>query len=160
MRVIAKVHIVEDSALKTMNISLFLKENFPFFSYIEISGSYQSAIRAITETKPDLIILDMTLPTFDRKPNTREGRMRPLGGYDLMHKMVFRSISAHVIVVTQLETFGEGDEEISFSEVTSRCKKDFPNIFCGSVYYDQSGMNWQSELKKLVQIVLDKIEKK
>lgn len=152
----AKVHIVEDSTLKAMNISSFLTENFPFLSPIEVSGSFQSAIKAITEIKPDLIILDMTLPTFDRKPNVREGRMRPLGGYDLMYKMKYRSISVNVIIVTQLETFGEGDEELSFSEITSRCEKDFPNLFCGSVYYDQSGMNWQTELGKLVRIVLGK----
>lgn len=144
------VHIVEDSALKASNISSFFAHTFSFLRQPDISGSFQAAMRAITKSKPDLIIMDMTLPTFDRKPNAREGRMRPIGGYDLMCKMKHKSIYASVIVVTQLETFGEGDEEVSFTEITSRCKRDFPDMFLGSVYYDQSGLNWQAELERLV----------
>ncbi|WP_025040678.1 response regulator [Nitrosospira briensis] len=155
---IKKALIVEDSALKATNISSFLAKDFPFLPPATISGSFQSAIRAISETKPDLIILDMTLPTFDRKPNSREGRLRPLGGYDLMCKMNHKSLSAQIVVVTQLETFGEGDEEISLSEITCRCERNFPNLFVGSVYYDQSGMNWQTELRRLVRIALSKSE--
>lgn len=154
---IAKVYIVEDSTLKASNISSFLRKRFPLISPAKVFGSFQSAIRAIMTDRPDLIILDMTLPTFDRKPNSRGGRMRPLGGYDLMCKMEYRSISAHVIVVTQLESFGEGDEEISFLEVANRCQRDFPNLYCGSVYYDQSGINWQTELENLVSNILCKI---
>lgn len=147
----ASIYIVEDSVLKANNISDFLHEEFGEFFCTSLYGSFQSALRAIDSSVPDLIVLDMTLPTFDRKPNSREGRMRPIGGYDLMYKMKHRSLVAAVIVVTQLEKFGEGDEEVSFSEITARCERDFPDIFLGSVYYDQGGLNWQSELASLVQ---------
>jgi CheY-like chemotaxis protein len=150
------VHVVEDSALKASNICTFFAHAFPTIAQPEVSGSFQSAMRAIMEMKPDLIIMDMTIPTFDRKPNAREGRMRPIGGYDLMCKMKHRAILASVIVVTQLETFGEGDEEVSFSEITSRCEREFPDLFLGSVYYDQSGLSWQADLEKLVSSLLSK----
>ncbi len=84
--------------------------------------------------------------------------MRPLGGYDLMCKMKHRSISAAVIVVTQLETFGEGDEEVSFDEITQRCARDFPDIFLGSVYYDQGGLTWQADLGRLVEAFMGRRE--
>lgn len=152
------VHIVEDSALKASNISSFFAQKYSFLLPPDISGSYQSAMRAIAESKPDLVIMDMTIPTFDRKPNAREGRMRPIGGYDLMSKMKHKSISASVIVLTQLETFGEGEEEVSFEEITNRCRRDFMDIFLGSVYYDQSGLNWQTELGMLIDSFLSKEE--
>ena len=148
------VHIVEDNTFKATSISDFLKGEFGEILCTSVYGSFQSALRAIEVSVPDLIVLDMTLPTFDRKPNSREGRMRPIGGYDLMHKMKHRSLTAAVIVVTQLEQFGEGEEEVSFSEITTRCKRDFPDFFLGSVYYDQGGLNWQGELTSLVQIFL------
>jgi hypothetical protein len=100
--------------------------------------------------------MDMTLPTFDRQPNSRAGRMRPIGGYDLMCKMKFKSLSGKVIVVTQLETFGEGDEQVSFEEITNRCYEEFPNFFLGSVYFDQGGLNWQSDLLSILQLSLSK----
>lgn len=152
------VHIVEDSALKASNISSFFAQTFPLLRQPDVSGSFQSAMRAIIESKPDLILMDMTIPTFDRKPNSREGRNRPIGGYDLMCKMKHKSILAGVIVVTQLETFGEGDEEVSFSEITSRCQREFPNLFLGSVYYDQVGLNWRADLEELVRSFLSKAE--
>lgn len=146
----ATVHIVEDNAIKAACITKFLLENYSSICNSTVLESFQSALRAIEANLPDLVILDMTLPTFDRKPNSREGRMRPLGGYDLMHKMKHRSITAAVIVVTQLEKFGEGEDEISFAEITSRCKREFPDFFLGSVYYDQGGLNWQNDLDALL----------
>lgn len=145
-----RVHIVEDSALKASNISQFLSQEYPSLDQSGVSASFQSALHTISELKPELIIMDMTLPTFDRKPNAREGRMRPLGGYDLMCKMKYKCIDIGVIVVTQLETFGEGEEEISFMEITHRCEREFPEIFLGSVYYDQGGLNWHIELATLI----------
>lgn len=151
----ASIYIVEDNILKAACISdFFLREYVETFS-TTVFGSFQSALKAIETSPPDLIILDMTLPTFDRKPNSREGRMRPIGGYDLMCKMKYKDISAYVVVVTQLETFGEGDEEISFPEITARCDRDFPNFFLGSVYFDQGGINWQSNLALLIKKFLN-----
>lgn len=152
------IYIIEDNNLKATSISDFFNQEFHGILNISIFSSFQSGLRAIEKFHPNLIILDMTLPTFDRKPNAREGRMRPLGGYDLMHKMVHKSIASDVIVVTQLETFGEGEEEISFLEITERCKNDFQEFFLGSVYFDQGGINWQPLLKSLVDISLNKKE--
>jgi CheY-like chemotaxis protein len=150
----AIIHIVEDNIFKATSISDFLNGEFGETFCTSVYGSFQSALRAVEVSVPDLIVLDMTLPTFDRKPNSREGRIRPIGGYDLMHKMKHRSLMAAVIVVTQLEQFGEGEEEVSFSEITTRCEREFPDIFLGSVYYDQGGLNWQGELASLVRMFL------
>lgn len=146
-----RLYVVEDNAIKAASISSFIAREYSSSFDISQFGSYQSALRAIASSVPDLIVLDMTLPTFDRRPNGRDGRMRPLGGFDLMHKMKHRSLECSVVVVTQLETFGEGEEEVSFVEITSRCKRDFSEFFLGSVYYDQGGLNWQVELARLVQ---------
>lgn len=154
------VYIVEDNALKATSISNFFLQEHASTCRTTVLGSFQSALRAIEASTPDLIVLDMTLPTFDKKPNSREGRMRPLGGYDLMYKMKHRSIAADVIVVTQLETFGEGEEEISFLDITERCKRDFAEFFLGSVYYDQGGLNWQSNLAAFVQAFLSRANAK
>jgi len=144
------VHIVEDNVIKANSLSNFFLQEYSSTCCTKVFGSFQSALRALETSVPDLIVLDMTLPTFDRKPNSREGRIRPIGGYDLMYKMKHRSLAAAVIVVTQLEQFGEGEDEVSFSEITARCERDFPDFFLGSVYFDQGGLNWQNDLAELV----------
>lgn len=143
------VNVIEDSAIKASQILSFLSDHHKSFR-VTVNGSFQSGLRAIEEACPDLIILDMTLPTFDRIPNAREGRFRPLGGYDLMRKMRLRGISTKVIVLTQLEAFGEGDEEIGFIEITERCHREFPGIFMGSIYFSQGSDEWQLNLNEII----------
>jgi len=143
------IYIVEDDLLKANRLTKFLEESIPNANS-NIFGSFQSGLRAIQERTPDLVILDMTLPTFDRAGSDREGRLRPLGGYDLMRKLVRHSIHVSVVVVTQLETFGEGVDRVTFPELVDRCRRDFPDIFIGAVYFRQADSGWQSELLKLI----------
>lgn len=142
-------YIVEDSALKASLLKEFLNTEFPVLE-ISIQGSYQSGMKAVEKNPPQLILLDMTLPTFDRQPNAREGRLRPQGGYDMLRKIKLRAIKTSVVVVTQLEAFGEGDEQVSFSEMTLRCNREFPEIFLGSVYFDQRESAWQGLLAEII----------
>lgn len=143
------VYIVEDDFLKANRLLTFLKESLEG-AQVNIFGSFQSGLRALQRATPDLVILDMTLPTFDRAGSDREGRLRPLGGYDLMRKLIHRSVQVSVIVVTQLETFGEGADQITFPELVERCRRDFPAIFRGGVYFRQADSGWQSELLRLI----------
>jgi CheY-like chemotaxis protein len=142
-------YIVEDSPLKAGLLQNFLEERFPSL-VIRTQGSYQSGLKLIQQQTPALIILDMTLPNFDRLPNAREGRLRPLGGYDMMRKIKLRDISTRIIVVTQLESFGDGDDEVSFDEMAIRCAREFPGIYVGSVYFDQREAAWQDALEKMI----------
>lgn len=152
------IYVIEDNALKAKKIIKFLEEDMLYSAEIQIFTSFQSGLRAVEAACPQLVILDMTLPTFDRKPNSREGRVRPLGGYDLMRKMKLKNLSSPVIILTQLEAFGEAEDEVSFDEITNRCRREFPNLFIGSVYFDQSETNWRTHLKFLMNKVIGSIQ--
>lgn len=143
------IYIVEDDFLKASRLMNFLKENAQDAD-ARVYGSFQSGLKAIQQATPDLVILDMTLPTFDRTGSDREGRLRPLGGYDLMRKLVHHSVQVSVVVVTQLETFGEGTDQVTFPELVDRCERDFPTIFRGAVYFRQADSAWQVDLLKLI----------
>lgn len=143
------IYIVEDDFLKANRLMMFLKENIQA-AQVSIFGSFQSGLKAIQQATPNLVILDMTLPTFDRAGSDREGRLRPLGGYDLMRKLVHHSVQVSVVVVTQLETFGEGVDKVTFPELVDRCGRDFPTIFCGAVYFRQADSAWEHELLRLI----------
>ncbi|EJP42845.1 response regulator [Acinetobacter baumannii] len=80
------IYIVEDSDLKIQKIESFLLDNGYTKDQINIYRSYQSGVQAILKNPPDLVILDMSIPTFDKSIDSREGRARPLGGYDVMKK--------------------------------------------------------------------------
>lgn len=142
------IYIVEDDPLKAESLSVFMKAA-DATAKIDIFRSYHSGLSAIMERKPDLLILDMTLPTYDRSPATRAGRIRPLGGYELLRKVRLHDASVHAIVVTMLESFGDGDEEVSYDDMTKTCRSDFDGMFLGSVYFQLGTSNWQVELKSI-----------
>jgi CheY-like chemotaxis protein len=143
-------YLVEDSMPKVELIVEFMRRNFPEV-VVKPFGSYQSGLRAIEDKAPELVLLDMTLPNFDRRPNEREGRLRALGGYELMRKLKLRKLQSKVIIVSQLEEFGTGHETVRFSEIVERCSREFPDLLVGSVYFGQgSTSNWREELGALL----------
>jgi hypothetical protein len=97
----------------------------------------------------------MSLPTFDPGPGKRQGRPRPLGGYDLMRKAKRRGLSVPVIILTALENFGSRNEQFTFDELKRKCSAEFPETFLGAIYYSQSQSAWQSELKETLKRLSD-----
>jgi len=67
-----------------------------------------------------------------------------------MRKMKLFNINSKVIVITQLESFGEGNEKVGFEELTDQCWEEFPDFFLGSVYFDQSGSAWTANLRDIL----------
>ena len=86
------IYIIEDSDLKIQKIEAFLLSNGIQEEKLCIFKSYQTGTKAILNEPPSLVILDMSIPTFDKTVNSREGRLRPLGGYDIMKKISFKNI--------------------------------------------------------------------
>jgi CheY-like chemotaxis protein len=141
-----RIVLIEDDPQKAERISEALLEFSPG-AQIETFRSYQSGLRALQGSqKPDLIVLDMSLPTYDPLPNSRHGRPRPLGGYDVMRKLKRLAIGAPVVVLTALENFGSPQQPITLADLTKNCARDFPNTFKGAIYYSQSLDTWKSEL--------------
>jgi CheY-like chemotaxis protein len=138
--------LIEDDPQKAERVSVALRELIADAS-IELCKSYQSGSRALEATdQVDLVVLDMSLPTFDPIPDQRSGRPRPLGGYDLMRRAKRAGKKCPVIVLTALENFGSGDRTFSFSELKSLCQSDFPDMFRVAIYYSQSTASWREEL--------------
>ncbi|MNG62702.1 hypothetical protein D3C78_46420 [compost metagenome] len=140
------IYIVEDSDLKIQKIESFLLTNNYTKDQIMIFKSYQSGVQAILKAPPELIILDMSIPTFDKSIDSREGRLRPLGGYDVMKKILFNKIKTRVVVLTQLEFFGEGVEKISFDQLKLKCSENFSDIFLDCIYYSPTESSWCKSL--------------
>lgn len=148
-----RVYLVEDDPLKAKVISSFMAEHFPDLD-LEFYCSFHSGLKAIESNPPDLVLLDMTLPTYDRAPGEREGRLRPLGGYELLSKIRLRAIKTKVIVITGLISFGDGGQRITFDEINSRCVVEFPDSFMGMVYYQQSDLDWCDDLERLIREII------
>jgi CheY-like chemotaxis protein len=146
-----KIVLIEDDSQKAERITSVLEGAVSELE-IQLFRSYQSGLKFLEQAaEVDLVVLDMSLPTFDPSPDARPGRPRPLGGYDLMRKLKRMGRSPAVVVLTALENFGSQQEQFTFEELRKKCAEEFPNNFLGAIYYSQSKTGWRDELMRVIE---------
>jgi len=109
-----KALIVEDDDLKHGALTGICTE-FGLFS--DRASSFVSAMRMIASGSYDLVILDITLPTYDITPTTPGGTKRNFGGREILRSCSHINISFKTIVVSGYENFEEDNETQTFDEV-------------------------------------------
>ena len=140
-----KILIIEDDEIKREQLISFIEESFPKMHIIAVN-SVQGALKKITSGQYDLIILDMTLPTFDYGGDEDGGRIRAYGG----RQMDRHNIATSVIMVTQFDRFGKGDESLTLEELDLELQAEHQENYKGSVYYNPAYDDWKSSLRDLI----------
>jgi len=142
-----KILIADDEPQKIKEVLEILSE-FKTLEFIE-SHSFDSTVDLLLKDSFQLIILDMSLPTFEGKCS-ESGRMRALGGKDILDIMDYEEINTPVIVFTQFDVFGRNRELITLSDVDKGLRNNYEDIYLGSVMYDSRYSEWKEELLKLL----------
>lgn len=152
-----KILIIEDDLNKGRQLTGFLKQVVPG-SIIRQARSYQSGLENIFEDAPDLVLLDMTLPTFDVSPTEAGWRTRPLGGMEVLSELHRMEVKCATIVVTQFESFGEGDDIVTLDELERRLGAEYSQLYLGVVAYQPSESGWREGLERLVRVAVNRYE--
>ncbi len=142
-----KILLVEDDLNKARHIASTIQENIKGAEIIE-RHSYQRGLKTALEDAFDVVLLDMTMSTFDVQPDEEGGRNRPFAGRQILRKLQRRNVKASVIVVTQFETFGDGPERMTLQELNAELNRDFPEIYLGVVFYQAAQSTWVKVLVK------------
>ncbi len=133
---------------------------------IDVARSVRSSLDLIEsnayDAHPyDLILLDMSLPTFDISEDEQGGRPQGFGGVEVMRDMFNLEIPNPVIVVTAYEYFSdEHDEEergkeSTLAELEESLAAEFPEFFVGLVKYETYSEEWRSDLIQVVEKVMN-----
>lgn len=142
--------LIEDDENKRLQLTQFLHQELPEVEVRE-ERSLQSGLRHIRRNAPDLILLDMTLPTYDAGPDESGGQTHIFGGRELLRQMDRFEINVPVIVVTQFETFGKGPQAVGLSKLDQELRTEHGVVYKGSVYYHAAIHGWEHELKSLIE---------
>lgn len=143
-----QILLIEDNSNKLKQIKRVLTEIYPE-SNIEEAYSFNSGVRKVYENKWNLIVLDMSLPTYDITHTESGGDKKPVAGKNIMKRMLNRKIIVPVVIITQFETFD--DDRISLNSLNAEFKDGFKEIWKGTVFYGND--DWSIDLKE----ILDKI---
>lgn len=146
-----QILLVEDYEEKASNIIEFLNIEFPDF-IVQRCSAYNSAQETIFENpdKYDLILLDMSMTTYDLETDASGGKPEPTAGNDLLEGMFLRNISTPVIVVTMYNVFGRKELSAFHEELL----ENYPQNYKSYVFYSSQRNDWRNDLKKKIKEVL------
>ena len=142
-----KILIIEDDKNKSSQIIERLNSQYSNLTFSE-KRSFQQGIKSLRNSSFDLLLLDMTLPTFDIDTNRGGGKIRNFAGMEILEEMLQREINLKTIIITQYESFGE--EQITISQMRTILKEKYNKNFIEIIYYSSSSKSWFENLTKLV----------
>jgi len=139
--------LVEDNDHKRERVTTYIREILPSADLLE-GNSYASGCQLAERDDYDLIILDISLPTYDRAAGEGGGRFRPFGGREIARKIRRRGSGAKILFVTQYQAFSDRGNSYSFEELEMRLREECGENFLALIYFDSSKSQWKSELEK------------
>lgn len=142
-----KILFVEDNAYKRIRVVEFLK-SLPYELSIDEAYSFASGSQKLHE-EYSLVILDVSLPTYDKDSHGSGGRFRPFGGRELARKIIRRNIDAYVLFITQYEAFSDKETSISFDELRIELSRECGDKFLGLIHYDSSKTAWKENITEI-----------
>jgi len=147
-----RILIADDNPEKLKAIELFILSRFESFE-LDFSYSYNSTIKKLKTIQYDLVILDMSMPTFDPKEGVTP-QVKPLAGKDVMSRLKYKNNALPVIIITQFEIFGRMSDTIDLQNLQQNLSESFPDNFTGCVFYDPLSSSWSESLGELIMEVV------
>ncbi|SCZ59370.1 response regulator [Thiohalomonas denitrificans] len=147
-----KVLLIEDDEEKATKVSGFVSSEYKG-AEIAVARSINSGLRALISGvgSLDVVLLDMTLPSFDVSPQEPSGGApENFAGRELLAQMKLRGIEIPTIVVTQFDSFGEGDAKVSLNTLATELSSQYGAQFKGYVYYNSAQEGWRAALDKMI----------
>jgi CheY-like chemotaxis protein len=148
-----RVLIVEDIETKRLSIQQLI-ESLLVPVEVRCAASVKSAIRLLEEESYSLVLLDMSLPTFDLTTSEGGGTPRTRGGMELFAHLDGAGLEVPVIVVSAYGALEERGSMISMDEISARLRRDYPELFQGSVLFDSVYTVWADQLTPLIRKAL------
>ena len=147
-----RILIVEDNHKKLEKLRDFLIGEYKEIE-LEERTSYNSASReiALNYSKYDLVLLDMSMQTYDISTEESGGEPEPLAGKNILKQIYLRDIPIKVLVVTMYENFVDGTK---ISQLNQELKSDYPDNYCGFIFFSHTNFDWSVELKKSINKLL------
>lgn len=142
-----RILIIEDDRIKIEKlISLFSDYEF------EISESFHSGLELLRNNKYDLLILDMTIPLWEKENNDINQNYEQFGGEKILREMKRKKITVPVILFTMFDKFPIGNEVLTFEQISAKYKENF-DFYIDAVYYDSRNDDWKNKLVNLIDSV-------
>jgi CheY-like chemotaxis protein len=145
-----EVHIllVEDETPKQGHIAALLHQIAPSVK-VTIARSVTSALCALEAAPITLLLLDMSLPTFDVGERESGGRPQGFGGIEVLRHMTMAEIRCPTVVITGYEGFTrEGGATLDLAQLRKELHEEFPDMLLAVLHYNSTFDEWKTVLAR------------
>lgn len=144
-----KILFVEDDEPKLEQV-LALLDTFAELD-VCVAKSLNAACKRIDDDEFDLVLLDMSLPTFDNGMTVgASGRQKTFGGREILMYLWENEKDVPVLVITQFKDFPGDEGPINLPQLHEQLKNDFPGLYCDHIYFEHNNDAWKTTLTKLL----------
>lgn len=150
-----KTLIVEDNPKKRASLIEYYTSEFPK-DELHVTSALISGLRIARDTRPEFIILDMTLPNY--APDEIKGsriELMPFAGREFVMRVNRMSFETQVVIVSMFETFDIAPRLITLNSLDAELRERYPKVFVQAVHYSSSQVDWKTTIKN-VRLSLDK----
>lgn len=148
-----RILIIEDDQHKLRQLADFVKKEFPG-SELSEKRSYQSGLKEALRNSHDLLVIDMSLPTYEIGGDEFGGRTRAFAGREILSALKRAGVRTCAIVCTQFESFGEGRATMTLDELRKDIERNFSDSYIATVYYQPAETGWQEDLREALRVFL------
>lgn len=141
-----RVLLVEDEDPKRQHLLQFCSEVFQSVE-IELASSVRGAIDHLRVSEVDLVLLDMSLPTFEIAAKERGGRPQGAGGIEIIRFLDMMGLKVPIIVVTAYPAIQFDGRQQTLEEVDTLLRAEHPGLYRGLVYFNSVYGGWRQELE-------------
>jgi CheY-like chemotaxis protein len=144
-----RILLVEDDDYKCKVIQEFVttRTSTPLN---HVCKSINSAMQTLENETYTLVLLDMSLPWTNRVDSS--GAAESFGGLEVMSFIDRMELAIKVIVITQFERLGTGDNTMDISSLTHKLQDEMPEMFIGLVYFNSTSSDWKVKLSDLLKL--------
>lgn len=143
-----KILLIEDNHLKREKIKAFLAKYSD--CAVDEAASYNTGIATAKSGFYDFIILDMSMPTFDRTEADMGGRFRVFGGKEIASRLHKSGKLPPFVVLTGYAEFSDDSGKLDLSQLSDLLSSISPN-FMGVVSFDSTTSDWQERLSEIIE---------
>jgi len=138
--------LVEDEAPKRRHIETLLRDLAPT-ARISTAKSVNSALDILEREPVDLLVLDMSLPTFDVGERESGGRPRGFGGTEVLRHITMAEITCPTVVITGYEGFkSDSGGTVDLGQLRGELAEEFPELLRAVLHYNSTYDEWKTVL--------------
>ena len=140
-----RILVADDEEPKLTSITEWLSETDSSLEVL-VSRSVRTTIQMAVEHCPDLVLLDMSLPTFDIARGESGGRPQGFGGAEVLRHFDGHNLRTKVIVITQYEGFENNGKKFGLDELSDTLRREHASIFVDCLHSNVVNDEWKAQL--------------